>query len=172
MNKPIVALLATSCLLSACATIGLKEKTQTYGGKFTGNHSVLARCVVDRLQGDSRWVIRGLQYDVWTYPDIEATEIYGYSLSVVPGIYARNSPTNPDAVGTYYGMPIPRTYVYRQSAGRPDINPNYSFVLTLKRTDNATVVATGSGKSYETGIAWEKLKACSAEPGSPRTMRY
>lgn len=164
MNKSIVALLVSSCLLSACATIGLKEKTQTYGAKFTGNHSALARCIVDRLQSDSRWLISALQYEVWTYPDTEATEIYGYSLSVIPGIYARNSPTNPDAVGTYYGMPIPKTHVYKQNTdSRPDINPKYSFVLTLKRTDNATVFATLNGKSYEGGIAWEKLKACSAD---------
>jgi len=152
----------SSCLLSACAAIGLKEKTQTYGGKFPGNHSALARCIVDRLQSDSRWLIIGLQYEVWTYPDVEASELYAYSLNEVPGIYARNSPTNPDAVGTYYGMPIPKIHVYRKNSGsRPDINPNYSFFLTLKRTDNATVVATLTGKKYESDVAWEKLKACS-----------
>jgi hypothetical protein len=48
-------------------------------------------------------------------------------------------------------------------ASAPDISPDYSFVLTLKRTDDETVVATLNGKKYEGGIAWEKLKACSAQ---------
>ena len=161
MNKLIVAFLMSSCLLSGCANIGLKEQTQTYGGKFQGNHEALARCVVGKLQSDNRWLITGLQYETWTYPDIEATELYGYSLNEVPGIYARNSPNNPDAVGTYYGMPIPRTHVYRKNAGgAPDINPNYSFVLTLKRTDSETVFATLNGKSYESRVVWSKLKSC------------
>ena len=50
MNKPIVALLMLSCLLSGCANTGLKEETLAYSGKFTGNHGALARCVVDKLQ--------------------------------------------------------------------------------------------------------------------------
>jgi hypothetical protein len=165
MNKPIVALLISSCLLSACANLGLKEQTQAYGGKFQGNRSALSRCVVDKLQSDSRWVITGLQYETWTYPDIEASEVYGYSMNDVPGIFARNSPANPDAVGTYpgtpTGMPIPKTHVYRKNAGTPpDINPNYLFILTLKRTDAETVFATLNGKRYESDIVWEKLKAC------------
>jgi hypothetical protein len=163
MNKPIVAFLMSSCLLSACANFGLKEQTQAYGGKFEGNRSSLSRCVVDKLQSDSRWLITGLQYETWTYPDIEATEVYGYSLNDVPGIFARNSPTNPDAVGTYPGMPIPKTHVYRKNSGAPaDINPNYLFILTLKRTDAETVFATLNGKRYESNIVWEKLKACAS----------
>jgi len=161
MIKPIVAFLMLSCLLSACANLGLEEPTQAYGGKFSGNHAALARFVVDRLQSDSRWGITKLQYETWRYPDIEATEIYGYTLNNVPGIFARNSPDNPDAVGTYYGMPVPKTHVYRKNArGSPGINPNYSFVLTLKRTDNETVFATLNGKRYEGSIAWDKLKSC------------
>ena len=37
---------------------------ETYGAKFTGTHPVLARCVLNELRSDSRWLIRGLQYDV------------------------------------------------------------------------------------------------------------
>lgn len=165
MNKPIVAVLISSCLLSACANLALKEPTQAYGGKFSGSHAALARCVVNKLQSDSRWGVTKLQYETWTYPDVEATEIYAYTLNNVPGIFARNSPDNPDAVGTYYGMPIPKTHIYRKNAGRsPDINPNYSFLLTLKRTDSETVFATLNGKRYEGSIAWDKLKSCADNP--------
>jgi len=43
-----------------------------------------------------------------------------------------------------------------------EVDPDYSFVLTLKRTDNATTFATISGRKYESRIAWDTLEACSA----------
>ena len=163
MNKSIVVCLVSSCLLSACATIGLKEKTQSYGAKFTGTHAALAWCVVDSLQSDSRWVIRGLQYDVRRYPNIQATEIYAYPSGSLPGTFARNSPSNPDAVISYR-PPVPTTETFSPAANYSrGAAPGYSFQMTIKRTDDTTVVATLDGKSYEGGIAWEKLKACSSD---------
>jgi hypothetical protein len=155
MNKLIVIL---ALLLPACASLGIKDTTQTYGAKFTGEHSALARCVVAKLQSDSRWLITELGYDVRRYPDIRATEIYAYPFSALPGTYARNWPTNPDAVASY-APPVPKVHAYKQSA---DASPAYSFVLMIKRTDDATVFATLNGKKYQGDIAWEKLKACSA----------
>lgn len=153
----ILSLFSATCLLSACASLGLEDKTQTYGGKFTGKHSALARCVVDSLRSDSRWVISGMQYDIRRYPDIEATEIYAYALGSLPGTYARNSPTNPDAVVNRTG-PVPQVRAYTGTY----TGPEYLFDLMIQRTDNATVVARLNGKKYESDIAWEKLKACSA----------
>jgi hypothetical protein len=152
----------SACLLGACASLGLKEQSFTHGGKFGGNHMALARCTVDKLQSDSRWMIRTLQYQVFSYPDIAAMEIYAYPEGALAGTYARNSPSNPDAV-IRYGLPTPTIH-----SGRPgrdadkEVDPDYSFVLTLKRTDNATVFATFSGRKYESGIAWDKLEDCSA----------
>lgn len=154
MNRIIVIL---ALLLSGCAGVGVKDEIRTYGAKFTGTHAALARCVVDSLRSDSRWIISELQYDVRRYPDIEATEIYAYPLGLLPGTYARNSPANPDAVVSY-AAPVPKVQAYRQS---PEAGPGYSFVLMIKRTDNATVFATLNGKKYRGDIAWEKLKACS-----------
>ncbi len=163
MNKPIVACLVSACLLSACAALGLKEKTQTYGAKFTGNHVVLARCVINSLQSDSRWVIRGLQYDVRRYPNIQATEIYAYPSGALPGTFARTSPTNPDAV-IPFGPPAPTIEAFSPAANYSrTAAPGYSFVMTIKRTDDATVVATLDGKRYDASAAWEKLKACSSD---------
>lgn len=155
MHKSIGIL---ALLLSACAGLGVKEKTQTHGAKFTGEHSALARCVITKLQSDSRWLIRELGYDVRQYPDVRATEIYAYPFSALPGTYARNSPTNPDAVVSY-GPPAPKVQAYKQ---RADADPDYSFALMIKRTDSETVFATLNGKKYQGDIAWEKLKACSA----------
>ncbi|SCY58781.1 hypothetical protein SAMN05216420_10993 [Nitrosospira sp. Nl5] len=159
MYKLIVIL---ALLLSACSGLGIKEKMQTHGAKFTGEHSALARCVVTKLQSDSRWLIRELGYDVRQYPDIQATEIYAYPFTSLPGTYARNSPLNPDAVVSY-GPPAPKVQAYKQKA---DANPDYSFVLMIKRTDNETVFATLNGKKHQGDIAWEKLKACSPPNGS------
>ncbi|MBN9133909.1 MAG: hypothetical protein J0H48_11180 [Nitrosospira multiformis] len=149
-------------LLAACAGIGWEESSFTHGGKVGGNPAALARCIVDQLQSDSRWMIRTLQYQVFSYPDIAAMEIYAYPEHALAGTYARNSPSNPDAV-IRYGLPTPIIH-----PGRPggtadkEVDPDYSFVLTLKRTDNATAFATVSGRKYESRIAWDTLKACSA----------
>jgi hypothetical protein len=167
MNKSSLTLISFTCILSSCAIVGLKEETQSHGAKFTGNHAALARCVIDSLRSDSRWMIRELQFEVRRYPVLAATEIYAYPLSRFPGIYARNSPRNPDAVISY---PAPVTIIngrhvntgpFRSQAAA-EVAPGYSFLLTLKRTDEETVVATLSGKKYEGEIAWGKLKACSA----------
>lgn len=162
MKKLIVILtpLLSACLLSACAGIGVIEQSQSYGGKFTGNRASLARCVINELQSDSRWVIRGLQYEIRSYQDVEATEIYAYPSGALPGTYARNSINNPDAV---FEPLVPKVYAHKPDADARDAAvAGYSFIMTIKRTDNTTVVATLNGKQYESDIAWDKLKACSA----------
>jgi hypothetical protein len=161
MNKLIVIL---ALLLSACAGLGtFKPKPQLYAGKFTGDHASLASCVINKLRSDTRWVINGLGYDVRRYPDIEATEVYAYPLGLLPGMYARNLPTNPDAVGIY-AAPVPKVRAY---AGSTYTGPDYSFLLMIKRTDNESVRATLRGNEYEGSIAWESLKACSSPlPGT------
>ena len=52
--------LLSALLLTACAGFGLNETRQTYGAKFTGTHPVLAKCVLNKLRSDSRWLIRAL----------------------------------------------------------------------------------------------------------------
>lgn len=163
MKKKTITILASllpAVLLSACMGVGVKESRQTLGAKFEGEHSALARCVVNELQSDSRWLIRALQYDIRMYPDIAATEIHAYAPSAMPGIYPRNSPDNPDAVISY-GPPKPKVQAYKQDGGADKPHPGYSFVLMLKRSDPETVVATLSGEAYESNAAWQKLKACS-----------
>ena len=157
----LIPLLPT-LLVAGCAGLGLEETRETYGAKFTGTHPVLGRCVLNELRSDSRWLLRGLQYDVRTYRDMEATEIYAYPRDTLPGTYARNSPENPDAVLSYTA-PQPKVYASRQDTGAGhSVYPNYSFDLMLKRTDNATIVATINGKKYESDAAWDALKACAA----------
>ncbi len=155
----ILALLLSACLLSSCAGIGLEEKSQTYAAKFTANRASLVSCVTNELQTDSRWLIRGLQYEVRNYLDIGATEIYAYPYGALPGTYARNAANNPDAVVQPL---IPKIYARKSSAdSRGEASPGYSFIMTIQRTDNETVIATLNGKKYESDIAWDKLKACS-----------
>jgi hypothetical protein len=161
MKKRITILvpLLSACLLTACSGIGLNEKTQTYAAKFTGNRASLARCVINELQTDSRWLIRGLQYEVRSYRDIEATEIYAYPSGALPGTYARNAANNPDAV---LEPVITKIYAHKSNADiRGEASPGYSFMMTIKRTDSETVVATLNGKKYESDVAWDKLKTCS-----------
>ena len=152
----ILASLIAACLMAGCAGLGLQEKTGARGAKFAGTHDALAHCILRGLEADSRWVIRALQYEVRTYPEIGMTEIYAYAPGVLPGTYARNSPGNPDAVIARK----PPVEVSSRKAIR-DVHPGYSFVVALKRTESTTVYATLNGKQYEGGIAWEKLAACS-----------
>jgi hypothetical protein len=155
----ILAPLLSACLLSACSGIGLKEKSQTYAAKFTGTRASLARCVINELQTDSRWLIRGLQYEIRSYQDIEATEIYAYPYGALPGTYARNATNNPDAV---LQPLIPKIYAHKSNADMSgEASPGYSFIMTIQRTDSETVVARLNGKKYESDIAWDKLKTCS-----------
>ncbi len=152
-------------LLAGCASVGsVKDKPQLYDGKLQGNHSGLARCVVDRLQADTRWVIKSLQHKMWEYPDISASEIYAYALYSLPDMYARNSPTNPDAV-IDYSAPQPEIRAYTQSAYT---GPEYAFLLLLKQTDATTVLATLKGNKYESRIAWENLQACASPAIKPK----
>jgi hypothetical protein len=154
--------LLSALLLTGCAALGLKETRQTYGAKFTGTHTVLARCVLNELRSDSRWLVRGLQYDARSYRDMEATEIYAYPRDSLPGTYARNSPENPDAVISY-SVPQPKVHASRRATDTGgDANPNYSFALMLKRTDSETVFATINGKKYESDVALNALNACAA----------
>ncbi len=153
--KKFIVLIAM--LLTGCASIGsVKDKPQLYDGKIPGDHAGLARCVVDRLQADSRWVINSLQYKMWEYPDIAASEIYAHALHQIPEMYARSSPLNPDGVFDY-SAPQPVIRAYSPSAYT---GPEYAFTLLLKRTDNTTVLATLKGNKYEGRIAWENLQAC------------
>ena len=152
----ILASLMVPCLLAGCSTIGLQERTEARGGKFSGTHAALANCILHGLESDSRWVIRALQYEVRTYPEIGMTEIYAYAPGVLPGTYARNSPENPDAViARTPPVEVPSRKIIR------DAHPGHSFILTLKRTDSTTVYANLNGKQYEGGVAWEKLTFCS-----------
>lgn len=160
--KKFIVLIAM--LLTGCASIGsIKDKPQLYDGKIPGDHANLARCVVDRLQADSRWVISSLQYNMWEYPDIAASEIYAYALHSLPDMYARSSPTNPDAVIDYSApQPVSRAYAQGAYSG-----PEYSFALLLKRADHTTVLATLKGNKYEGRIAWESLQACAHAVNKP-----
>ena len=161
MKKSVVII---AMLLTGCASIGsVKDKPQLYDGKLPGDHASLARCVVNRLQADNRWVISSLQYNMWEYPDIAASEIYAYALHQIPDMYARSSPLNPDAVFDY-SVPQPVSRTHAQS---PYSGPEYAFTLLLKRTDNTTALATLKGNKYEGRIAWESLQICASAVKKP-----
>jgi hypothetical protein len=155
MKKVIVILVV---LLSACASVsGPKEKPWIYEEPMAGNHSALARCVVSRLQSDSRWSIRMLQFSNRLYPDIDASEVYAYDMRFLPGVFARNSPTNPDAVFDYADL-SPEALPYGQHGTYT--GPDYAFALMIKKIDDNSVMATLKGSKHVGGIAWEYLQAC------------
>ncbi|SFM69684.1 hypothetical protein [Nitrosomonas communis] len=156
MTKKMIVIMIV--FLTACASIrGPKEQPWIYEEPIAGNHADLARCVVARLQADSRWSIRMLQFSNRLYQDIDASEIYAYDTRFLPGIFARNSPTNPDAVFDYVA-PNPEIRSYHQ--GSADVEPAYAFVLMIKKIDDNRGIATLKGNKHVGSIAWQHLKTC------------
>ena len=154
----ILIVFLTVFFIAACANlIDSKEKPQLYEEKLAGEHSTLASCVVNKLQSDSRWFMRILQFRNRKYPDIGASEIYALDTRYLHNIYPSNSPSNPDAVLDYVDpnpeiLPYARSNVYT--------GPVYAFVLMLKKIDTITVNATLKGDEYVGGIAWKILHSC------------
>ncbi len=54
-----------------------KEDTPRYDGEFRGNNSALARCTVSQLENNEKFLIRTMNYEVRSYPDIETFELTG-----------------------------------------------------------------------------------------------
>lgn len=81
---------ALSAVLIGCATVGdIKNTPPMFQGELQGNYSRVARCVANSMQGDKRWTISSLQYNVRVYPDIKTSEIQSYASGAYTGaIYA------------------------------------------------------------------------------------
>lgn len=157
MKKSIVILLM---LLSACASIsGPKEKPLIYEDQIAGEHALLARCVMSRLQSESRWSFRMLQFSNRLYPDLEASEIYAHDMRFLPGIYARNSPSNPDAVFDYAG-PNPEIRSYQERS--PNTEPPHAFALMIRKIDDMSVTIALRGDRYTGEVAWKHVQACAS----------
>ncbi|WP_430232827.1 hypothetical protein [Nitrosomonas communis] len=156
MTKRMIVILVL--ILAACTSIrGPKEQPWIYEEPIAGNHVDLARCVVARLQADSRWSIRMLQFSNRLYQDIDASAIYAYDTRFLPGIFARNSPTNPDAVFEYVA-PNPGIRSYHQDSA--EVEPAYAFVLMIKNMSDNRTMATLKGNKHVGGIAWQHLQTC------------
>ncbi len=148
----------TAFFLLACThLIDSKEKPQLYEERLAGEHSMLASCVVNKLQSDSRSFMRILLFRNRKYSDVEASEIHAFDTRYLPNIVASYSPTNPDAV-LIYSRPITETLPY----ARRGINNEsaYMFALMLKKIDDTVVNATLTGDQYLGNIAWKILQTC------------
>lgn len=159
MKKLIIT---TAMLMAACATVDeARERPVLNTGNFAGNHAELALCVTKRLQADSRWPVRMLQFRNRTYQTIDASEIIAYDVRLMPGTFARNIPTNPDAVLDYQAYPeLEVLHAYDESTDAYT-QPAYRFSLMIRETDAASVTATVKGSRHLGNIAWQHLQACS-----------
>ncbi len=145
-------------LLSACTNLsGNKEKPLLYEAKINGDYASIAQCVTNKLHTDTRWFMRLLQYQFRLYPEIETAEIYAYDTRFIPGIYASNSPTNPDAVLDYVN-PNPTILSDSPKPVYPELT--YNFVLNIKKIRDLEVYATLHGNKYVGTITWKYLQTC------------
>jgi len=77
---------ALSGVMIGCATVAdIKNAPPRFHGEFQGNYSRVVRCVANRMQGDRRWTISALQYNVRVYPDIKTSEIQSYASGAYTG---------------------------------------------------------------------------------------
>lgn len=155
MKKLIVV---SALSLSACMSSGeLKEPPPLHENHFTGDHTGLASCVIERLQADSRWPIRMLRFSSRVEPAGQVSTLYAYDARLLPGTFARNAPTNPDAVPDY-SDPYP-DMDFRDKHGFYT-GPRYVFSLRIRQTGDASVTATLRGVTRAGDIAWERLQDC------------
>lgn len=161
----VLSVLFTVFFLSACAhLIDAKEKPQRYEEALVGEHAVLASCVFNKLQLDSRSFMRILQFRNRRYSDIDASEIVALDTRYLRNTVATYAPTNPDAVPTYAGMATETlSYAHRNT----DNESVYAFALMLKKIDDTTVNATLKGDRYFSDIAWKILQACVTSTVNP-----
>ncbi len=156
----MVASSFSTFLLIACTHFsGPAEKPQRYSESFAGDHQVLARCVTEKLGSDSRSFMRILRFRNILYSDKNTSEIYAFDTRYLPGVFASNSPTNPDAVVDFYDAnPEIQTYGQRTENSQKV----HAFALTLDQTDQYSVQAILRGESYYSDIAWRMLQSCAA----------
>lgn len=157
MVRILLVLFTVSCL-SACAhLIDPKEKPQWYEEKFAGEHTVLASCVINKLQSDGRSFMHILQFRNRRYSDIDASEIHALDTRYLRNMVATYAPTNPDAVLIYAGT---ATETLPYANRNTDNESAYAFALMLKKIDDTTVNATLKGDQYFADIAWKILQTC------------
>ena len=80
MNKFVIVLsiLVSSCLPHYVERVDMKNRLSLFDGQIKGHYSVLAWCVVDKLQ-TTNTMDSYSRYNVRLYPDIEKSEVYAYS---------------------------------------------------------------------------------------------
>lgn len=159
INKFII-ILVLALTLVACTSTAPKEKPKIFEDKLAGSYSNLARCTIAKLRTEGNWALRSLQFNLKHYADIEASEVFAYDIRSLPGVFARNSPANPDAVFDYID-PNPGITTYEQRLA--NILPGYAFALLIKKNDESTVSASLEGEARSGEIAWKHLLECPAK---------
>ncbi|MBX3630407.1 MAG: hypothetical protein KF908_10975 [Nitrosomonas sp.] len=156
-HKAIIAALC-ALLVSACAgMINSKEKPVLQETTLPGEHSQLARCLINRLSADSRTFMRIFHFKSRAYPAIAASEVHAYDTRFLPYVYASNSPQNPDGIRDYITHSPEIMHNIQNLIGAEYI---YGFAFTLQQTSENTVAIVLKGSSYVGGIAWEYLQQC------------
>ena len=156
-QKAITAALC-ALLVSACAgMINSKEKPVLQDTTLPGEHSQLARCLVNHLSADSRTFMRIFHFRSRVYPAIAASEIHAYDTRFLPYVYASNSPQNPDGIRDYITHSLEVMHNTQNLIGAEYI---YGFAFTLRQTGENAVAVVLKGSPYVGGIAWAYLQQC------------
>lgn len=160
--KILIAFYA-ACFVSACVhRISPLDKPHLYEENFVGEHLVIANCLAGKLQSNSGWALRTLQFKNRRYVDVDASEVFAFDTRYLPNIVAAYSPANPDAVIVDV---VPDVEVLPYAHRNIHDEAVYTvFAILIQKIDDAMVNATLRGDQYQGDIAWKILKGCVDAP--------
>ncbi|GKS68170.1 hypothetical protein W03_01740 [Nitrosomonas sp. PY1] len=149
-----------------------RETPQNFNQQFPGEHSVLAKCTVNKLRSDGNRALYYLHFKYREFSDREASEIVALDTRYLSNIYPAYAPSNPDAVqisGGFYTESI-ETYSHEARLNERS-QMAFVFSLVLEKSDYASTAATLDGDLYAGEVGWKVLESCalvaSEQPPTP-----
>ena len=149
-----------------------EETPRNFNQHFSGEHTALAKCVINKLRSDGKRALHYLHFKQREFSDREASEILALDTRYLSNVYPAYAPSNPDAVQISGGLytEITETLSYEARASEKN-QMAFTFSLLLEKNDYASTTATLEGDHYTGEIGWKILESCasvtSEQPPTP-----
>lgn len=162
-------LLAIPFSLLACnhlsETLQIDEETsRNFNQQFSGEHTTLAKCVINKLRSDGKRALHYLHFKHREFLDREASEVIALDTRYLSNIYPAYAPSNPDAVQISGGLytEFVETVSYKTRGADEKSQMAFNFSLLLEKSDYASTTASLSGDYYTGEIGWKILESCAS----------
>lgn len=122
--------------LVACShlpeTLQISEETpQDFNQQFSGEHTALAKCAINKLRSDGKRALHYLHFKHREFSDREASEILALDTRYLSNVYPAYAPSNPDAVQISGGL-YTETLSYEARASEKS-QTAFTFSLLLEK---------------------------------------